>query len=179
MALDMTTDLIAGVIAAGDPARQQLAAKRLQAMASEGVAASAVAPASSPAVEDGLEPTVTVADSRPFSDVLAEVAAPKAEPAASVRSGVEEARIALLNRETATAARTPPSAQAAEQFEAVALQAFLGAMMPPAAAAMAGGGTAGSMWSSLLTEHIAAAMARAGGVGIAAMLAQGQEKPTS
>ena len=174
MTLDVTTDLIAGVMAAADPARQRLAAQRLEVMArGAGVAERT-------GVAEGAGVTgPALADARSFADVVADLSAMRPEPPPPPKPGVEEARIAMLNQGAAGQPPAAPGVEAAQQFEAVALQAFLGAMMPPAASAMAGGGTAGSMWASLLTEHIAAAMARAGGVGIAAMLARGQEPPRS
>lgn len=177
MALELKTDLIAGVLAAGDPARQRLATQRLGALANEGVAATAApGPAASPG--DATD-VAAVADARPFAEVLADVAPARPEPPAAVRLGIEEARIALLNRDAPEAGRAAAAPAVAEQFEAAALQTFIGAMMPPAAAAMAGGGTAGGIWASLLTEHIAAAMARAGGVGVAALLEPGRERSGS
>ncbi len=177
MALELKTDLIAGVLAAGDPARQRLAAQRLGALANEGATAGAVPGLAAPAADTA--DVATVADARPFAEVLADVVPARPEPPSAVRLGIEEARIALLNRGAPGEGRAAAAPAVAEQFEAAALQTFIGAMMPPAAAAMAGGGTAGGIWASLLTEHIAAAMARAGGIGVAALLEQGRDRSGS
>ncbi|MFO1091413.1 MAG: rod-binding protein [Hyphomicrobiales bacterium] len=158
MALDLKTDLIAGVMSAADPATRQAAAARLERLAAAG----------SPAADRTAAPA-QVADVRPFDAVVADLARAQgaAEPAQPSRAGTEEARIALHNRSVAK----PDVPPALRQFEALALQSFLQSMMPKAAEAWAGGGTAGSMWSSMLTEHMAAAMAGAGGIGLADRLA--------
>lgn len=60
---------------------------------------------------------------------------------------------------------------AAQEFEAFVLQSFVEAMLPKEAASAFGGGTAGAFWRSLLAEHVARELARAGGVGIARLVA--------
>jgi hypothetical protein len=158
MALNLNTDLIAGVMAAGDPARQRAAAMRLERLAQGAVATPA--------------PETTVADTRSFSQMLADVAPrpPAPEPPEPARGSADEMRVAFLNRAAMSERATPAVPEALKQFEAVALQSFLGAMMPKEPS-FAGGGTAGQMWSSLLTEQIAATIAGAGGIGIAQRLA--------
>lgn len=59
------------------------------------------------------------------------------------------------------------------QFEAFVLQTFVQAMLPEDGEAVFGRGTAGSVWKSMLAEHIAGELARSGGIGIADSLAPG------
>jgi peptidoglycan hydrolase FlgJ len=93
-----------------------------------------------------------------------------AMPAGPLATAVSPAGLAAAGRSGATAARTPVAA--AQAFEAQAL----GMLLQPAFAAADvsrssfGGGAAEAQWQPMLVEAIAGAAARAGGVGIGAMV---------
>jgi flagellar protein FlgJ len=54
-----------------------------------------------------------------------------------------------------------------EKFESFVLQTFIQSMLPQDTESVYGEGLSGDMWKSLLAEHIAADMTKAGGIGIA------------
>jgi hypothetical protein len=58
-------------------------------------------------------------------------------------------------------------ADAAQEFEAFVLQAFIQEMLPKNAENVFGRGTAGDIWRSLLSEKFAAELAHRGTLGIA------------
>lgn len=58
----------------------------------------------------------------------------------------------------------------AQKFESFVMQSFVEPMLPKADSSYFGEGTAGSIWRSMLAEHIGAEMAAAGGIGIAKMV---------
>ena len=60
--------------------------------------------------------------------------------------------------------------QTYQAFEAFLLQTMIGSMLPAKAEQSYGKGTAGSVWKSMMAEHLANGIAKAGGVGIARML---------
>jgi Rod binding domain-containing protein len=66
---------------------------------------------------------------------------------------------------------TDKAAKPYRQFEAFVLQTFVQSMLPKDANHVFGDGLAGSFWSSMLAEQIAAQMAEAGGIGIADAIA--------
>jgi hypothetical protein len=57
-----------------------------------------------------------------------------------------------------------------EQFESFVLQTFIQSILPKESVAVFGSGTAGEIWRSMLAEQLGTQLARAGGVGIAAMI---------
>lgn len=57
------------------------------------------------------------------------------------------------------------------QFEAFVLQNFVESMLPKDAESVFGGGTAGSMWKSMLAEKLGMELAKSGQLGIAQMIA--------
>jgi peptidoglycan hydrolase FlgJ len=57
------------------------------------------------------------------------------------------------------------------QFEAFVMQHFVEAMLPSKAGSVYGKGMAGGYWKSMLAEQIGGQISKAGGVGIARMLA--------
>lgn len=57
-------------------------------------------------------------------------------------------------------------ASVGEQFEAVTLTTFVSQMLPDGDSTV-WGGSAGKMWRGLFAEHLAAEVARSGGIGIA------------
>lgn len=59
-----------------------------------------------------------------------------------------------------------------EQFEAFALRNFVESMLPSEADNFFGSGTAGSIWRSMLAEHLGAKLAEDGGIGIARSIAE-------
>ncbi|WP_412057552.1 rod-binding protein [Bartonella sp. DGB2] len=73
--------------------------------------------------------------------------------------------------------RKENSSQAVYQdFEAFMLQSFIGNMFPDKAEAVFGKGQAGAVWKSLLAQEMAKEVARRGGIGVAQMLAQAQQR---
>jgi peptidoglycan hydrolase FlgJ len=58
------------------------------------------------------------------------------------------------------------------RFEAMILQTFIAAMLPPDSEEVFGAGLAGEMWKSMLAEQIAAEIARRGATGIADRILQ-------
>ena len=58
-----------------------------------------------------------------------------------------------------------------QQFEAFVLQTFIQQMLPKDAEHVFGQGLAGSFWGSMLAEQIAGQLAKAGGIGIADLMA--------
>jgi len=95
---------------------------------------------------------IAAANAEPFAEALAAPNAPNLPPAA------------------------PPSAPATVEadaylgFEAMVLATLIEATMPDQLSAVFGSGTAGGIWKSMLAEQLGAAMARAGGIGIARQL---------
>lgn len=61
------------------------------------------------------------------------------------------------------------SAGVGERFEAAMLSPMIAAILPPEDSSV-WGGNAGKLWRGLYADEIAAATARAGGVGIAALI---------
>ncbi|GHC64434.1 rod-binding protein [Limoniibacter endophyticus] len=59
------------------------------------------------------------------------------------------------------------------KFEAMVLQSFVQAMLPKDAEQVYGSGIAGDMWKGMMAEHIADAIARGGGIGIAEKVLNG------
>lgn len=80
----------------------------------------------------------------------------------------------LRNNHALTAEKAAPY----QQFEAHLLQTFVESMLPEDGSALYGAGTAGEIWKSMLAEGIAAQLARAGGIGIAEILAASTETGT-
>ncbi|RVU20267.1 rod-binding protein [Methylobacterium oryzihabitans] len=75
------------------------------------------------------------------------------------------------------AATAGPGAKAGgpyKQFEAFVLQNFIESMLPKNATAVFGKGTAGSYWKSMMAEQVSGQITRAGGLGIARILAAGR-----
>ena len=68
------------------------------------------------------------------------------------------------------AAQSTSPATAYRGLEAFLLQTMIESMLPKNAENSFGKGTAGSVWKSMLSEHMANAVTRRGGVGVAAML---------
>lgn len=58
-----------------------------------------------------------------------------------------------------------------KQFEAFVLRQFVEKMMPDKATSVFGKGNAGGIWKSMLAEQIGAEVSKAGGLGIARILA--------
>lgn len=75
----------------------------------------------------------------------------------------------IVQLKNVEALSTRPSSQY-ERFEAFVLQTFVQTMLPEGDSPLFGSGTAGEIWKSMLAESLGAGLARAGGIGIAAML---------
>jgi flagellar protein FlgJ len=124
----------------------------------------------------------------PPSDIVLDVAR-AAEPAT-----LETARARLASRTAAAAAglgetfsvgdlRNSPLAGDASvdeatpksyvDFEAMVLQSFVQSMMPKEAEDVYGGGIAGDMWKSMMSQQLGTVIADRGGIGIADSLLKG------
>ena len=57
-----------------------------------------------------------------------------------------------------------------QRFEAMILQSFIGDMLPKDSEELYGKGTAGEIWKGMMAEQLGAALARGGGIGIAARM---------
>ena len=62
------------------------------------------------------------------------------------------------------------SAESYQRFEAMILQNFIGSMLPKDSEQLYGKGTAGEIWKGMMAEQLGAALAKGGGIGIAAHL---------
>ena len=78
---------------------------------------------------------------------------------------------AAVSRRSNPARRREQAKEPYRQFEAFVLQTFIQQMLPKDASHVFGEGLAGSFWSSMLAEQIAGQMAKAGGIGIADLMA--------
>ncbi|HDZ75568.1 MAG TPA: hypothetical protein ENH55_22950 [Aurantimonas coralicida] len=58
-----------------------------------------------------------------------------------------------------------------EQFEGFVLRSFVESMLPSEASSYFGSGTAGAIWRSMMAEEIGNELAKGGGIGIAASIA--------
>ncbi|MEC5323433.1 rod-binding protein [Aurantimonas sp. A3-2-R12] len=95
------------------------------------------------------------AASTDFATIL-DAAAPDVTPAAPI--------IPLVAHE---ARAVPPL----EQFEGFVLRSFVESMLPSEASSYFGSGTAGAIWRSMMAEEIGNELAKGGGIGIAASIA--------
>ena len=119
---------------------------------------------------------------REFNRIAAQPAGPKSPAAAAHFSRLIAARTAGLpfdaqaalvvqrNRQVLihpTAAPAAPVSQAAQKFEAMMLQNFVGVMLPEADGTAFGKGTVASINRSWMAEAVADQLAAGGGIGIA------------
>lgn len=164
MGISPPSDLVLDVMQAQDVGRARQVMSRLQSMA----------PSSDGAFKAELD-TVAEATAARRTDPAAAHAAAGMIPAGIAFSG---ASLTGLRNAHALAQRTPaalpaatPGAAPLQKFEAMVLSQFIETMMP-ANRAVFGSGMAGDTWKSLLTQKVGENVARAGGIGIAARLAQ-------
>lgn len=115
------------------------------------------------------EPTQTaskVADSRTVKD------APSADFAALLDAATTDhtssSPVAPIIPLVAHEARAVPPL---EQFEGFVLRSFVESMLPSEASSYFGSGTAGAIWRSMMAEEIGNELAKGGGIGIAASIA--------
>jgi len=108
----------------------------------------------------------------------AEAAARLTRPAAG-SAAAEPFAVVLAPPPPANAAPPPPAPRSADPaadayrgFEAMVLATLIEATIPDELSAVYGSGTAGDLWKSMLAEQFGAAMAEAGGIGIARQLAE-------
>ena len=85
--------------------------------------------------------------------------------------------VSVLNRDSASAQRSADATGSSDKvpatyrkFEAMVLQNFVKSMMPTDDENVYGKGLAGDMWKSMMAEQIGDAVAKSGGIGIAASL---------
>lgn len=102
-------------------------------------------------------------------------ASPAASPAANAAATDAGPRFSAA-LDAAFAGKGPQSGAPGElqQFEGFVLRTFVEAMLPKENASFFGSGTAGDIWRSMMAERLGEEIAAAGGVGIAALLADSQ-----
>ena len=103
------------------------------------------------------------APARDFTVDLDKATVAAAANAASLAPGLANARQAL-------GGATDPAARAKVEFEAMALNSFVGEMLPKEASAFFGQGTAGDVWRSMLSEQISRQIAKSGALGLSRRL---------
>ena len=142
MAISPTSDLILDVARAADPAKAQ-ATTRALAAGNSGTAS-------------GVEPSAD------FSAALDRMAA---TPAASTRDYSYHNPTASIQSSVETKAH-----KAAIGVESVLLKSFVDQMLPKDAVNVFGGGVAGDVWKSMLSEKIANEVAKSGSLKFASRL---------
>jgi flagellar protein FlgJ len=140
------SDIVLDVARAADPARSQAAMAKLMRLS----AALGTAEAS-------------------FDDLLGETDSAASDPLATAGVGFAELRTQLSGMKSGTGAKITGLSQAHQALEAFVLQSFVGTMLPKSEKIF-GKGTAGDIWRSMMAEHIAGKMAKAGGIGLTRVL---------
>ncbi len=152
MSIQPATDIILDVARAADPARVQIAIRKLE----------------------------TAGGDDKFSTVLAGLDSQGADPAMGQKTATGypffERMRPVMDRASASDNGKSKMASANEGLEAFLLQTMIEAMLPQKAAASFGQGNAGNIFKSMLAEHLAKQIARAGGVGIAKNLNEVRKK---
>jgi flagellar protein FlgJ len=141
------SDIVLDVARAADPARSQAAMAKLMRLS----AALGTAEAS-------------------FDDLLGDAeSASAADPLPAASLGIGDVRAQLAGLKTGTGGKITGLSQAHQALEAFVLQSFVGTMLPKSEKIF-GKGTAGDIWRSMMAEHIAGKMAKAGGIGLTRVL---------
>ena len=151
MSVLTVSDLVLDVANAADPARRKMALERLDNLAKT-------------AAPDGAD-----ADFGHYL-VQGDVSAAGTNSVAAMRAGLDNLHDHPM----------PQGAQSGlQKFEAFILGNFIGLMLPRDNEAVYGKGMAGEMWQSLSAQYIGEAVAKRGGIGLAARLAPHYPHPTS
>ena len=138
MSISPSSDIIVDVMRAAEPEKAAAAARRLES------AANAVSPG--------------------FAAVLAST---------EMRSGGSQRASVVTDYSRRPSAFSHAGAGSTKadrvgiEFEALILRSFISQMLPDGSAGVFGGGQAGEMWKSLLSDKIAAEVAKSGRLGIA------------
>ncbi|MBJ3778657.1 rod-binding protein [Acuticoccus mangrovi] len=82
------------------------------------------------------------------------------------RSAAEVTGVSPVTVQRLAAVRAGEGAGVGQEFEAATLTTFLASMLPSDDSPV-WGGSAGRLWRGLFAEHLAAEVARSGGIGIA------------
>ncbi len=143
-------DLIVDVARAADPAKRDMATRRLAAL-SQGAEFAALVQRPAPAANGP--------------------AAHRAHGGAAALGPVSSPQGRLVS--TAATQRVSPAASPIKQFEAFVLQSFIELMLPKESESLFGQGVAGGVWRSMMAEQMATRIAEAGGLGLAKTLASG------
>ncbi|MBB5751047.1 rod-binding protein [Prosthecomicrobium pneumaticum] len=166
MSIQPPSDLLLDVVRAADPRKAQAIAARLQQASSANPAADPLAfdrvMADSAALLDGAGDAPAAAGEADAGSAGFEPASPLAMTSST----------ALLNATVLSTRGPSATPDAYRRFEAMVLGQFVEQMLPRSSAVMYGEGTAGQVWRSMLAERIANEIAKAGGVGIAARVAE-------
>jgi peptidoglycan hydrolase FlgJ len=149
MSVSIPSDLVVDVMRAADPARVQLATRKLAAASSTAVA------------------------SADFTAALGQAdaaAAPSGDLVLDVMRAAEPQRAQAAARKLVALAGGKPDAYG--QFESFMLRDAFEAMLPKAESGAYGDGFAGGVWRSMAAEQFASIFTSHGGLGIAEMLRQ-------
>ncbi|OYW50112.1 MAG: hypothetical protein B7X99_00430 [Rhizobiales bacterium 17-65-6] len=145
MGIQPPSDLIIDVINAADPAKAQAMATRLR---------QASATTSSLATSNA---------ATAFDSEMRQVGLPvEMMSVLGKQTSLDLRNSTALSQKSATG-----NAKTMQQFEAMVLSTFVQSMLPTNATNVYGSGTAGDVWKSMLSQHIAGEMAKGGGIGIA------------
>jgi peptidoglycan hydrolase FlgJ len=106
-------------------------------------------------------------DPAAFADALSSAKSVGFEPTVNARAALPQP----------AQAQAGPAGKARQQFEASMLNSFISEMMPKDTSSAYGGGYAGDMWRSLLSEKVADTIAKSGRLGIASRLFDGGHSP--
>ena len=145
--MDAPSDLIVDVARAADPARAATVTRRLETLGSTGAA-------QSPDFANALTAAGSLPSARPNVAGASRLLSAAAPPA--VASRADKARV---------------------QFEATLLNSFVSEMMPNEDSSVYGGGYAGDMWRSLLSEKVADQIAKSGALHLASRLFDNGHSP--
>jgi hypothetical protein len=158
MAISTASDLVFDVLKAADPQRSKLARAKL-----EGAAGTENFAVAMGAAETGAHRVRDLP-----SDLVLDVV--RAADPARARAGAEKLMA------TANLDARP---KAYEQLEAFFLGQVMETMLPREEGGVFGAGTAGGIWRSMLAQELGSDLAENGGLGVAAMIAGGEDKTGS
>ena len=154
MSILAISDLVLDVANAADPARRKMALDRLESLGKT-------------AAPDRLLSGTGFAD---HVEAQSPPPAPFSDSVAAMRTTLDTPRDHPMPHNTQSGL---------QKFEAFILGSFIGLMMPKDNEAVYGKGMAGEMWQSLSAQYIGDAVAKRGGIGLAARLAPHYPHQTS
>lgn len=192
VSIPLSTDILAGVASAADPAKLQAATERLTrfgaANAADAATASNAASSASPASFRGLSSSnKTTAAALSFQNALDSTQDPASglSVLSAVPPGLATAAARAIQSKTGPVSKvgtaigqTPSALSPAQKFEAFVLQSFIELMLPKEAENVYGSGTAGGYWKSMMAEQMAVQIARTGKTGVADYIDKAKAGPS-